>query len=94
MGPINKLDGLVHSPWYLVTMGLWVEWVLSAGVTEEAKKKGWGEAGQKLKERAGLVRRAMTTKVGRNFEGSSVRGWGGGRSKGRVDVLSSLEAHR
>lgn len=36
----------------------------------------------------------MARKAGRNCEGSSVRGWDGGRSEGRVDILSSLEAHR
>lgn len=36
----------------------------------------------------------MASKAGRNFEGSSIRGWDGGSSEGRVAILSSLGAHR
>jgi hypothetical protein len=79
MGVGKRFEQGGREPW------LW------AGATEEARKKGWGEAGQKLKERAGLLRRAMASKVGGNFEGSSVIGWDGGGSEGRVDILSNLE---
>lgn len=61
------------------------------GLWLQRREEGSGEAGQERKQRAGLVRRAWPVR-----QAGTVRGHlsGGGGNGGRMDTLSSLEAHR